>query len=650
MPTRPPGRSRRNPSPCPAWPPATPRSAPSAAPATTCTTAATTSSTSPTRASSRRSPTCWSTASCPNAAELRRLQGQARARCAACPAPVRAALEALPAAAHPMDVMRTGVLRARLRAAGEGRPQRAGRARHRRPADGLASARCCSTGTTSPQRPAHRGRDRRRLHRRPFPAPAARPQAARRCGCRRCTPRSTCTPSTSSTPRPSPRASSPAPARTCTRRSPAPSARCAAPSTAAPTRSRSTSRTATRRPTRPRPTSAARVAAKEVIIGFGHPVYTIADPRNEVIKEVARRLSEAAGEHEAVRRSPSASRRVMWDAKKMFPNLDWFSRRELPHDGRARRRCSRRCSSSRAPSGWSAHVIEQREDGKIIRPRANYIGPEDPARSCRSTNACRAEVAIARTRSRLIASPERNRSAACPPRSAAIRPEPDPVLVDIADYVASYEVDSAEAYDDRALLPDGHAGLRLRGAALPRLHQAARARSCPGPIVPNGAKVPGTSFQLDPVKAAFNIGAMIRWLDFNDTWLAAEWGHPSDNLGGILAAADWLSRTARRRRQGAADDARRAHGDDQGPRDPGRARAGEQLQPRRPRPRRAGEGRLHRGRRADARPVARGRSSTRCRTPGSTASRCAPTATRPTPARARAGRRATPPPAPCAWR
>ena len=63
-----------------------------------------------------------------------------------------------------------------------------------------------------------------------------------------------------------------------------------------------------------------------------------------------------------------------------------------------------------------------------------------------------------------------------------------------------------------------------------------------GTVVPNGAKVPGTQFQLDPVQAAFNIGAMIRWLDFNDTWLAAEWGHPSDNLGGILAVADWLSR------------------------------------------------------------------------------------------------------------
>src|SRR5690554_2242323 len=65
-----------------------------------------------------------------------------------------------------------------------------------------------------------------------------------------------------------------------------------------------------------------------------------------------------------------------------------------------------------------------------------------------------------------------------------------------------------------------------------------------GTLVPDGARVPGTSYELDPVKAAFDIGAMVRWLDYNDTWLAAEWGHPSDNLGGILAVADWLSRTA----------------------------------------------------------------------------------------------------------
>ena len=120
----------------------------------------------------------------------------------------------------------------------------------------------------------------------------------------------------------------------------------------------------------------------------------------------------------------------------------------------------------------------------------------------------------------------------------------------------------------------------------------------PETVTPHGAKVPGTAYQLDPVMAAFNIGAMIRWLDFNDTWLAAEWGHPSDNLGGILATADWLSRRSQRQ---CAHHARRADGHDQGARNPGRDRAGELLQPGGARPRGAGEGRLHRGRGEHAR-------------------------------------------------
>ena len=171
----------------------------------------------------------------------------------------------------------------------------------------------------------------------------------------------------------------------------------------------------------------------------------------------------------------------------------------------------------------------------------------------------------------------------------------------------------------------------------------------PGTVVPNGARVPGTSYQLDPVQAAFNIGAMIRWLDFNDTWLAAEWGHPSDNLGGILAAADWLSRASAgggRRRQ----DARRADGDDQGPRNSGLHRAGELLQQGGARSRGAGQGRHDRRGRPAARAARASRSSTRCRWPGWTARACAPIATRPTPARARAGPRATPPAAACGWR
>ena len=124
-----------------------------------------------------------------------------------------------------------------------------------------------------------------------------------------------------------------------------------------------------------------------------------------------------------------------------------------------------------------------------------------------------------------------------------VRPEPDQVLVDIADYVGSYEINSSIAYETaRNCLID------TLGCGLEALEYPACSKLL-GPIVPgtvviNGARVPGTRFQLDPVQAAFNIGAMVRWLDFNDTWLAAEWGHPSDNLGGILATADWLSREA----------------------------------------------------------------------------------------------------------
>jgi 2-methylcitrate dehydratase len=123
------------------------------------------------------------------------------------------------------------------------------------------------------------------------------------------------------------------------------------------------------------------------------------------------------------------------------------------------------------------------------------------------------------------------------------RPASDRVLTDIADYALNYEVTSQLAYSTaRACLID------TLGCGLEALDYPACTRLLgpivPGTTVPNGARVPGTSYQLDPVQAAFNIGAMIRWLDFNDTWLAAEWGHPSDNLGGILATADWLSRVA----------------------------------------------------------------------------------------------------------
>jgi 2-methylcitrate dehydratase len=124
-----------------------------------------------------------------------------------------------------------------------------------------------------------------------------------------------------------------------------------------------------------------------------------------------------------------------------------------------------------------------------------------------------------------------------------VRPQPDQVLVDIADYVTHYRIESAEAYDTARLCLIDTLGCGLEALGYPACTKLL-GPVVPGTVVPHGARVPGTQFQLDPVQAAFNIGAMIRWLDFNDTFLAAEWGHPSDNLGGILATADWLSRTA----------------------------------------------------------------------------------------------------------
>ncbi|MEX1197021.1 MAG: 2-methylcitrate dehydratase [Pseudohongiellaceae bacterium] len=120
------------------------------------------------------------------------------------------------------------------------------------------------------------------------------------------------------------------------------------------------------------------------------------------------------------------------------------------------------------------------------------------------------------------------------------RPASDQELVDIARYVTGYEVNSKEAYDTaRNCLMDtlGCGLLALRFPECTKL----LGPLVEGTVVPNGARVPGTQFRLDPVKAAWDIGCIIRWLDYNDTWLAAEWGHPSDNMGGILAVADHLS-------------------------------------------------------------------------------------------------------------
>jgi len=128
---------------------------------------------------------------------------------------------------------------------------------------------------------------------------------------------------------------------------------------------------------------------------------------------------------------------------------------------------------------------------------------------------------------------------------SAKRPDPDQPMVDIADYVVDYKIDSKQAYDTARYMLLDSLGCAMLAMKFPECVKHL------GPLVPGatlagGARVPGTRFELDPVQAAYNIGVQVRWLDFNDTWLAAEWGHPSDNLGAILAVADYLARKAER--------------------------------------------------------------------------------------------------------
>jgi 2-methylcitrate dehydratase len=124
---------------------------------------------------------------------------------------------------------------------------------------------------------------------------------------------------------------------------------------------------------------------------------------------------------------------------------------------------------------------------------------------------------------------------------SALRPDPDQALVDIADYVHGYRIDSVAALETARFCLMDTIACGFQALDYPACTKLL-GPIVPGATLPGGARVPGTGWELDPVQAAFNIGTIVRWLDFNDTWLAAEWGHPSDNLGAILAVADYLSR------------------------------------------------------------------------------------------------------------
>jgi 2-methylcitrate dehydratase len=125
--------------------------------------------------------------------------------------------------------------------------------------------------------------------------------------------------------------------------------------------------------------------------------------------------------------------------------------------------------------------------------------------------------------------------------NSSLRPDPDPLLVDIAEYASSFNVSSELAYETAHYCLMDSLACAFQALAYPACTKLL-GPVVPGAVLSGGARVPGTAYELDPINAAFNIGTMVRWLDFNDTWLAAEWSHPSDNLGGILAVADYLSR------------------------------------------------------------------------------------------------------------